>query len=296
MKYNNTDLFFSIIIPTLNEEKTLPELLSDLTRQTFKNFEVIIVDANSEDQTLKKANHFKKDFLKFSTFNSQQKNVCYQRNLGSTKAVCNWIIFMDADNRLEPYFLQGIKYRIEVLNPDFLSSWIQSDTTNKKEQAVATLANLFIEVQKTNANPYVLESMLCCKKSSFKKLNGFDESLPWGEGSDLLRRAVAKKMSFKVARNPKYTYSLRRLRKQGTLKSIRNSATIELARLRNKKIPKERASYLYPMEGGKYWSQLEDKPTSRIEKILKKLHRIKPFEKITPPPNLITKLLNKLRN
>ncbi|MDO8269590.1 MAG: glycosyltransferase, partial [Candidatus Levybacteria bacterium] len=42
---------FSVIIPALNEEKLLPRLLEELKKQTDKNFEVILVDANSTDRT-----------------------------------------------------------------------------------------------------------------------------------------------------------------------------------------------------------------------------------------------------
>lgn len=41
----------SIVIITLNEEKRIGRLLEDLTKQTNQNFEVIIVDSNSEDAT-----------------------------------------------------------------------------------------------------------------------------------------------------------------------------------------------------------------------------------------------------
>ena len=41
----------SIVIITLNEEKRIGRLLEDLTKQTHQNFEVIVVDSNSEDST-----------------------------------------------------------------------------------------------------------------------------------------------------------------------------------------------------------------------------------------------------
>jgi glycosyltransferase involved in cell wall biosynthesis len=43
---------FSIIIPTLNEEVLLPNLLRDLQAQTFRDFEVIVADAGSKDGTV----------------------------------------------------------------------------------------------------------------------------------------------------------------------------------------------------------------------------------------------------
>ena len=101
--------FFSIVIPTLNEEKYLPKLLQNLADQTFKDFEVIHVDGRSEDKTVQKAARFSKK-LDIKTLISQKRHVSHQRNLGGKKAQGKWLVFMDADNFLKPYFLQGLKY------------------------------------------------------------------------------------------------------------------------------------------------------------------------------------------
>jgi len=53
--------YFSIIIPTLNEERYLPKLLEDLLNQTEKNFEVIVVDGKSTDKTIDVCKHFMKN-------------------------------------------------------------------------------------------------------------------------------------------------------------------------------------------------------------------------------------------
>jgi glycosyltransferase involved in cell wall biosynthesis len=108
--------FFSIVIPTLNEERYLPQLLLDLSRQTFRNFEVTIVDARSEDQTVLKARQFQNRFERFRILESDKSNVSHQRNLGSQTARTDWLIFFDADNRLPRDFLHEIRARIEAGN------------------------------------------------------------------------------------------------------------------------------------------------------------------------------------
>ena len=52
--------YFTIVIPTLNEEDLLPHLLNDLCKQTYKNFDVIVVDGKSLDNTVVKAQAFNK--------------------------------------------------------------------------------------------------------------------------------------------------------------------------------------------------------------------------------------------
>jgi len=55
--------FFSIIIPCLNEEKSLPLLLKDLAGQTLQDFEVIVVDGQSQDKTVVKAEELESYYL-----------------------------------------------------------------------------------------------------------------------------------------------------------------------------------------------------------------------------------------
>jgi len=286
----NNQPHFSIIIPTLNEASTLPSLLNDLLHQTWKDFEVIVVDANSEDKTAEKAEPFRYKFPNFRIIVSQQRNVAYQRNLGAGNAFAHWIIFMDSDDRIPPYFLQGIKYRIEATNPDILSTWFQADTHDTKDQAIASIANLYIEIQKTTKKPSVLEAMLCCKRDVFLRLGGFDTSRTWGEGGELVERAVKRRLRYEVVRDPKYTYSLRRLRTQGTLKSTRNIARLELARLLSKRFSIERTKFLYPMEGGTYFRKPTEKQVSRLARLVQQLYRNTPLANEPPKQGILSRL------
>lgn len=256
--------FFSIVIPTLNEEKTIPFLLKDIANQSFKDFETIIVDANSEDKTVAKVKEFKTKIRRLKTFVVEKRNVSFQRNFGGEKSQGQWLLFMDADNRIPPYFLQGIKFNIELLNCDILSTWIDPDTTRNADKAISTLLNLYLELQKNTKKPVVFESFIAIKRDVFLKLGGFNEKIMWGEGNDLLKRAKKKGLVFQIIKSPKYTYSFRRLRKEGTLKMIRNIAELEIKRLTNKNLTKNQVKNLYPMEGGRYF--LIDKKDSEIIK------------------------------
>jgi glycosyltransferase involved in cell wall biosynthesis len=277
-----TQFGFSIIIPTLNEEKRLPKLLDDLAKQTFPNFEIIIVDGKSEE--------FKNKFQKFTLLQTKQRNVSYQRNLGAKQASAAWLIFIDADCQIPKYFLQGIKFHTESKEADIITTHIIPDTNINKDKALATIFNIYLDLQKNSKKPTILESMLIIQKSSFNELRGFDEKLHWAEGADLLRRAVKKKMDYEIIKEPKYTYSFRRLRSQGTLKSISNSAFLELARLQGQMPRKERVKKLYPMEGGKYF-EIDKETNYRIEKFFSKLFANNKNKKIRTP---LSKVVNNL--
>ena len=89
------EYIFSIIIPTLNEERYLPNLLNDLDNQQTRNFEVIIVDGKSEDQTREEALQFARKFP-FKFIQSPKRNLSYQRNLGAKNSNGKYFFFFDA--------------------------------------------------------------------------------------------------------------------------------------------------------------------------------------------------------
>jgi glycosyltransferase involved in cell wall biosynthesis len=84
--------YISVIIPTLNEEPRLERLLKSLQKQTFKDFEVIIVDGGSKDKTVDIANRFSaKVFVK------EKCKEFPSRNIGADIANGDVLLFLSAD-------------------------------------------------------------------------------------------------------------------------------------------------------------------------------------------------------
>ncbi len=71
--------FFSIIIPTFNQSSFLQKALKSVFNQTFKNFEVIVVDNNSKDETKKVIKSFNK--IVYRNINNEGI-ISKSRNLG----------------------------------------------------------------------------------------------------------------------------------------------------------------------------------------------------------------------
>ena len=111
--------YFSLIIPCLNEQKVLPLLLSDINKQIFSDFEIIVVDGKSEDKTKEIALKNPKTTLIIS----DKRNVSHQRNLGAKNANGKYLVFFDADTRINDYFLSGLAYRVQMCKPDMFSCW-----------------------------------------------------------------------------------------------------------------------------------------------------------------------------
>lgn len=243
----------SIIIPVLNEEKYLPTLLTDLSRQTYTDFEVIIVDGRSKDRTIEKANHFSHRLPKLTILENDRPNVCLQRNQGAAAAVADLILFMDADNRLPTYFLQGLKYRIDLTNPDIFTTWVAAEANTSNSVAIATIINLYASLQKNTDFPVAIEAMLGFKREVFGKLKGFNPKLAANEGTDIVGKAIKRGFHFELYKDPTYSFSLRRLRKQGTLRIIGNVSQLEISRLLGRKLSYQKVSQLYPMKGGTFF-------------------------------------------
>lgn len=89
-----------MVIPTYNSEKTIIRTLWSVKKQIFKNFEVIIVDDGSQDNTIFLVNKFiKKNYLDIKIYQqSNSKGPAAPRNIGIKKSKSNRICFLDSDD------------------------------------------------------------------------------------------------------------------------------------------------------------------------------------------------------
>ena len=108
---NNTTPLFSVIIPTFNRIKALEKCLNSLVMQTFKDFEVLICDDGSDDNTIDL-------FYKFETrldikyyWNENWGGPAYPRNIGIKASIGQWLCFLDSDDWWYPNKLEScLKY------------------------------------------------------------------------------------------------------------------------------------------------------------------------------------------
>ena len=89
--------FFSVIIPVYNRAKRLPYVLQSLKEQTFQDFEVIVVDDCSTDNSLEVAQRFDMPNMRV-LHNEQNRERCYTRNRGIEEARGKYICFLDSDD------------------------------------------------------------------------------------------------------------------------------------------------------------------------------------------------------
>lgn len=86
----------SIVIPTYNVEKYIAECLESILNQTFQNYEIIIVDDGSTDNTLEVIKKYASDKIK--VFPQNHKGAGEARNTGIRNAIGDYITFVDSDD------------------------------------------------------------------------------------------------------------------------------------------------------------------------------------------------------
>lgn len=216
--------FFSVIIPTLNEEKYLATILQSLSKQTYRGFELIVVDGDSVDKTKKVFAKYNKLMPRARYIHAEKRNVAYQRNLGARTAGGEYFIFLDADVDIGLTFLEELHVAAVKNNFGFATTWILPDSTKTVDNLMIQLANLGVELAKSINKPISGGYNTIVRKDVFRKLRGFRENLPISEDHDFTIRAHKKNIDILILKEPRVVYSLRRFRSQGTLSVLRKYA------------------------------------------------------------------------
>lgn len=217
--------FFSVIIPALNEEDYLPKLLSDLEKQKYKNFEIIVVDGGSTDKTVTIAEKFKKK-LPLRLFISPKRNVSYQRNFGAKKSLGKFLVFLDADARINSSFLKKIfsvvnKKEALLIIPKIIPNEVNKRTSEMK--VLFEIVNFLIEISQLINKPFSSGGSIIIEKNLFDLLEGFDESLYLAEDHNLIQRAKKIGVVAKMFPSIKVKFNLRRMKHEGRFKFLYKS-------------------------------------------------------------------------
>jgi len=248
--------YFSIVIPSLDEEQTLPVLLSDLVDQAWTDFEVIHVDGNSDDRTVELSKKFLKK-LDLKIINEPVRNVSTQRNRGGDMARGQWILFMDADNQLNTDFLLALRYKISNLEKkhqpiDAFSTLISLNNIDKKKSKhiiSASLINSYLTSTSSTSRPNSFGALQGIKRSVFEK-NHYDPKIRFAEDNEIMYRIIKNGGVFRLFTSPRYKYDMRRWDDSPMAKTI-----VEALKLQVQIAAKRNNKAKYDMKGGKPYKQ-----------------------------------------
>ena len=178
---------FSVVIPLYNKELSISNTIQSVLDQTFQNFEIVIVNDGSTDNSVKEVEKF--DDKRIRLIHQKNQGVSAARNRGIEEAKYEWVAFLDADDLWRENHLKTLddmikKYPIDKV---FTTSYIQSNQTEteKPNNTIDVIDNYFKAALERRVT---WTSIMCANKEVFDKVGGFNIKLSRGEDLDLWAR------------------------------------------------------------------------------------------------------------
>lgn len=182
---------FSVIIPLYNKELSVRNTINSVLNQTFKEFEVIIVNDGSTDNSLEIVQQFKDDRIRI--IDKPNGGVSSARNRGIKEAKYEWITFLDADDLWEDNHLQILNDMIAdyCQYKVFCTSYIKSNQKLPQTQNnnVVVIEDYFKEAIQHH---FFWTSVTCIHNTVFQDVGDFNIHLNRGEDLELWARIGRK--------------------------------------------------------------------------------------------------------
>lgn len=181
--------FFSVIIPVYNKEKFIENTIKSVLKQSFSDFELILVNDGSTDESVTKIESFSDSRITYYT--KENGGASSARNFGLEKAKANYITFLDADDYWYPDFLQEMASSIEEFpNHKIFSAAIEVESDKVvfpsqysiKKSSEREIVDYFVASMKTTI---ICTSCAVFEKSVFEKVGHFDTEIKSGQDTDM---------------------------------------------------------------------------------------------------------------
>lgn len=183
----HNDNLISIVLPTYNRRKTLKDTVDNILEQTYKNFELIIVDDDSTDGTEMMISQYNDNRIIYIK-NSSNKGACYSRNRGVENARGIYIAFQDSDDLWKK---DKLEKQIEFLiNMDADITFCQMNRFDVNHKSLKMIPDksfnkTFIKFDDLLLGNFVSTQTLLLKKTCFDNIK-FDLHLPRFQDWDIM--------------------------------------------------------------------------------------------------------------
>lgn len=181
---------FTIVLPTYNRGEFLFKAIESVINQSYKNWELIIVDDGSTDNTFELTKGLCESDTRIKYIYQENKERSAARNTGSNEATGDWVCFLDSDDYYLPNHLTEfndfiVKHSIEkgVLASGVIMK--TGDEEIKKEFLDSSATRTHIEVWEK----FLFPTQVCVSKSELLN-NKFDEDLFFWEDTNLWLRLL----------------------------------------------------------------------------------------------------------
>ena len=200
----------SVIIPAYNAAETLEETIKSLQAQTLPNWEAIIIDDGSQDETAEIATKLALEDNRLRVISQGNGGVCVARNRGIQEAGFDWLLFLDADDWISPQYVEKMTAAIAA-DPslDIIHcGWtrVTPDGTLSGEKYVDPVTDLFL--QSTRTCPFAIHACIV-HKALVETAGGFDVTISTCEEWDLWQRIARTGIRFGAVREVLSFYRMR---------------------------------------------------------------------------------------
>jgi glycosyltransferase involved in cell wall biosynthesis len=194
--------FFSVVIPLYNKENYIQDTIESALNQTFADFEIIVVNDGSTDESLNIVENNNDSRIK--THSIKNSGVSRARNIGIQKAKSDYIVFLDADDLWEKNHLEEL-YKLLKANPDcgiYAMGYFKIFNNNKPIKAsfhghdnfCGIVENFFLA---STIDCIAWTSAVMIPKTIFNTIGGFNETIRSGQDTELwIRIALKYKVAF----------------------------------------------------------------------------------------------------
>lgn len=185
------DPLVSILIPCLNEEGVVGRLLGDLQANTLGDFEVVVCDNGSTDGTAAEVQRFAERDARIHLIQLGEPGVSRARNMAARHAKGRYLLFLDADTRLNPDFLQLALEQMQARRLDVATFPLSVKSRRLVDHLLCGLANVIITLLSIFHPTSPGSAGYLVRREAHEHSGGYDESMHFGEDVDYLRRAAA---------------------------------------------------------------------------------------------------------
>jgi len=224
----------SVVIPTFNYAKFLANTVDSVLRQTFRNFELIVVDDGSVDETRAVMESFHDERVRYVY--QENSGLSAARNTGIHHARFDYIAFLDADDQWMPDLLETVMKSFAGLPSEYgmvVGGYAGMDgdgnpTEGRKRRIAADRELLARDFLMKNPGP--LSSSVVLKSCVFRDCGVFDTTLRSSEDRDMWIRAAMRYRVYFICkplvfiRKHRQSMSAHAVRmRENTLKTIRKA-------------------------------------------------------------------------
>ena len=114
------NIMISAIVPAYNVEKYLERCVNSILIQTYENFEIILVDDGSKDQSVEICDKFAQEDNRIKVIHKENGGLSSARNAGMKIAEGKYIVFIDSDDDIEPNMFELMLQAAEENKADFV--------------------------------------------------------------------------------------------------------------------------------------------------------------------------------